>query len=190
MNKNLDLYIVYQFLKKLSTPFKDWKAFDLGIIDEKGDVLKSRDQLTDKELKDWTYFDLLVTNIKKLISAIPAGNQKMANMVMALYLTKEYKGKKAIVSEPGLKKTQGQVIGYARMKEQHQLADLLEKVKLNEDGGAPVNSAGGGNIAGIGVGPQGEPGVKLAMIRRYIKKNKSDMVKYANTQPTKTINPR
>ena len=36
MNKNLDLYIVYQFLKKLSTPFKDWKAFDLGIIDEKG----------------------------------------------------------------------------------------------------------------------------------------------------------
>ena len=190
MNKNLDLYIVYQFLKKLSTPFKDWKAFDLGIIDEKGNVLKSRDQLTDKELKDWTYFDLLVTNIKKLISAIPAGNQKMANMVMALYLTKEYKGKKAIVSEPGLKKTQGQVIGYARMKEQHQLADLLEKVKLNEDGGAPINSAGGGNIAGIGVGQQGEPGVKLAMIRRYIKKNKSDMVKYANTQPTKTINPR
>ncbi len=94
MNKNLDLYIVYQFLKKLSTPFKDWKAFDLGIIDDKGNVLKSRDQLTDKELKDWTYFDLLVTNIKKLISAIPAGNQKMANMVMALYLTKEYKGKK------------------------------------------------------------------------------------------------
>ena len=190
MNKNLDLYIVYQFLKKLSTPFKDWKAFDLGIIDEKGNVLKSRDQLTDKELKDWTYFDLLVTNIKKLISAIPAGNQKMANMVMALYLTKEYKGKKAIVSEPGLKKTQGQVIGYARMKEQHQLADILEQVKLNEDGGAPVNSAGSGNVAGIGVGPQGEPGVKLAMIRRYIKKNKSDMVKYANTQPTKTINPR
>ena len=187
MNKNLDLYIVYQFLKKLSTPFKDWKAFDLGIIDEKGNVLKSRDQLTDKELKDWTYFDLLVTNIKKLISAIPAGNQKMANILMALYLTKEYKGKKAIVSEPGLKKTQGQVIGYARMKEQHELADLLEQVNVNEEA---INSAGGGNVAGIGVGPQGEPGMKLAMIRRYIKKNKSDMVKNANTQPTKTINPR
>ena len=191
MNKNLDLYIVYQFLKKLSTPFKDWKAFDLGIIDEKGNVLKSRDQLTDKELKDWTYFDLLVTNIKKLISAIPAGNQKMANMVMALYLTKEFKGKKAIVSEPGLKKTQGQVIGYARMKEQHEIADLLEQVNLNEDGeGGPVNSAGSGNVAGIGVGPQGEPGINLAMFRRYKKKNKSDMVKNANTQPTKTINPR
>ena len=190
MNKNLDLYIVYQFLKKLSTPFKDWKAFDLGIIDDKGNVLKSREQLTDKELKDWTYFDLLVTNIKKLISAIPAGNQKMANMVMALYLTKEFKGKKAIVSEPGLKKTQGQVIGYARMKEQHQLADLLEKVNLNEDGEGPVNSAGSGNVAGIGVGPQGEPGINLAMFRRYKNKNILNMVKNANTRPAKTINPR
>jgi hypothetical protein len=76
------------------------------------------------------------------------------------------------------------------MKEHHQLADMLEQVKLNEDGEAPINSAGSGNVAGIGVGPQGEPGVKLAMIRRYIKKNKSDMVKDANTQPTKTINTR
>lgn len=30
--------------------------------------------------------------------------------------------------------------------------------KLNED--APVNAVGGGNIAGVGVGPQGEPGIK------------------------------
>lgn len=38
--------------------------------------------------------------------------------------------------------------------------------KLKEDGvsmvgGAPANVAGGGQIAGLGVGPQGEPGVKL-----------------------------
>ena len=31
------------------------------------------------------------------------------------------------------------------------------KDKMKED--APVNSAGGGNIAGIGVGPDGEPGI-------------------------------
>ena len=28
-----------------------------------------------------------------------------------------------------------------------------------EEGGAPTNNVGGGNIAGAGVGPQGEPGV-------------------------------
>jgi hypothetical protein len=36
--------------------------------------------------------------------------------------------------------------------------------KLKEDGvgmvgGTPVNNAGGGEIAGLGVGPKGEPGV-------------------------------
>jgi len=30
---------------------------------------------------------------------------------------------------------------------------------FEDDGGAPTNNAGSGNIAGIGVGPQGEPGV-------------------------------
>lgn len=31
--------------------------------------------------------------------------------------------------------------------------------KVQEE--APVNAVGGGNIAGLGVGPQGEPGVNL-----------------------------
>ncbi len=30
---------------------------------------------------------------------------------------------------------------------------------VNED--APTNAVGGGNVAGLGVGPQGEPGVDL-----------------------------
>ena len=171
MNKNLDLYIVYQFLKRLTTPFEEWKAFDLGVIDKKGRVLIPRDKLSKEQAQYWTYFDLLVSNIKKLIAAIPAGNQKLANMVMALYLTKEYKDQKAIVSEPGLAKTKGQVIGYARMKEHHELADVLEKINIQEE---TVNSAGGGNIAGIGVGPQDEPGVRLAQLKKYISKNKRE----------------
>ena len=32
------------------------------------------------------------------------------------------------------------------------------KKRMKED--APVNAVGGGNVAGLGVGPQGEPGVK------------------------------
>ena len=36
---------------------------------------------------------------------------------------------------------------------------------MEED--APVNSVGGGNIAGVGVGPKGEPGrPPMAMLRR------------------------
>ena len=51
------------------------------------------------------------------------------------------------------------------------------KDKMKED--APVNSAGGGNIAGIGVGPDGEPCIKkkkkkdivMGLIKRNVKEN-------------------
>lgn len=34
------------------------------------------------------------------------------------------------------------------------------KKEINEDMAGPTNVVGSGNIAGAGVGPQGEPGVK------------------------------
>jgi hypothetical protein len=43
--------------------------------------------------------------------------------------------------------------------------DLYKKKKIDEmgagavGGGGPTNTAGGGQVAGIGIGPQGEPGV-------------------------------
>jgi hypothetical protein len=45
---------------------------------------------------------------------------------------------------------------------------LRKRYAVNEDvAGAPTNSAGSGEIAGIGIGPQGEPGIKKSsMIRR------------------------
>jgi hypothetical protein len=42
---------------------------------------------------------------------------------------------------------------------------------LQEDGmagGAPTNAVGGGQIAGIGIPPQGEPGVKKKKIASFI----------------------
>jgi hypothetical protein len=40
------------------------------------------------------------------------------------------------------------------------------KNKLKED--APTNSVGGGNVAGLGVGPQGEPGVSKKTKKRVM----------------------
>jgi hypothetical protein len=37
---------------------------------------------------------------------------------------------------------------------------------MQED--APVNAVGGGQIAGVGVGPQGEPGVKKKKVASFI----------------------
>ena len=47
---------------------------------------------------------------------------------------------------------------------------IIEKAVEEE---APANSAGGGNIAGIGVGPQGEPGITPKAKRSYKKRNQA-----------------
>ena len=45
---------------------------------------------------------------------------------------------------------------------------------LKED--APANMAGGGNIAGLGVGPQGEPGIRKKKKREVNRMKRSKLV--------------
>jgi hypothetical protein len=49
--------------------------------------------------------------------------------------------------------------------------------KLGEE---PVNNVGGGKIAGLGVGPQGEPGLTRAQQRRYKRRNQKDIRNFIN----------
>ena len=42
---------------------------------------------------------------------------------------------------------------------------------------APANAAGGGNVAGIGVGADGEPGIRPDAANKYKKKNKDEFKK-------------
>ena len=42
---------------------------------------------------------------------------------------------------------------------------------------APANAAGGGNVAGIGVGADGEPGIRPKAANQYKKKNKDEFKK-------------
>jgi len=50
---------------------------------------------------------------------------------------------------------------------------------FTENDGA-VNAAGGGNIAGIGIGPDGEPGGRKALLRKLLRRT-SPMTKKALT---------
>lgn len=43
-------------------------------------------------------------------------------------------------------------------------------------GGPPTNNISSGNIAGAGVGPQGEPGGKKALLRKRIQKRKDPVL--------------
>ena len=88
----VDLFLVYQFIRRLATPFNKWKAYDLGIIDEKGKVLIKRKDFTKKAQSEaWGIFDIMIANLKKLLAKVPGGSSKLASYAAALFLIKEYK---------------------------------------------------------------------------------------------------
>ena len=84
-----NIFVIYQFLRILSTPWNKQKAFSLGIIDNKGNTLiKSKDQ-TPVQKKSATIFHRLIWNIKKLLGKLPGGKSRLAGYAAALYLVRE-----------------------------------------------------------------------------------------------------
>ena len=95
-----NIYFVYQFIKKLVTPFNKTKAFELGIVDEDGKILKRRRDLKTSEEKDaYNLSDTLIWNVKKLIGKVPGGKSKIASYGAALYLIKEQQDSYKITDE-------------------------------------------------------------------------------------------
>lgn len=159
MSNAVDLFTTYQFVKRLVTPFEKWKAYSLGIIDSQGHQLRTRDQFkTQAERDAFGYLDLLALNLKKLLARLPGGDKTIATYAAALLLLKEY---------PKVQKEDAELLD--------NLEPLFESYmqQINEDG-APTNAAGGGNIAGIGIGDKGEPPVKKT---KYKKANEADTQK-------------
>lgn len=94
LNENvvIDTFILYQLLKRLTTPFNKWKAYDLDIIDERGNILKPRSSLkSSKEKEAFTLVDLFVLNLKKILEMFPFGRNVLASYAAALFLLKEEK---------------------------------------------------------------------------------------------------
>jgi hypothetical protein len=86
-----DLFYAFRFLKLLVTPFEKTKAFELGIIDKDGTILKKRvDRQTPEEKSAYTVFHRLVFNLKRLIAKAPGGKSLVARYGAALFLIKEH----------------------------------------------------------------------------------------------------
>ena len=86
----MDIYMIYQFIKRLITPFTEMPAYRAGIIDNQGKFLKQRSQFTPAENAVCTYFDILIINLKRLIAKIPGGKSQLASYAAALLLTRTY----------------------------------------------------------------------------------------------------
>lgn len=174
----VDLYTTYAFIKRLVTPFKQWKAYKLGIIDEKGNQLKKRlDLKTMDEREAFGYTDILALNLKKLLAKVPGGQSTLGTYAAALLLLKEY---------PKVQKEDESLIDdLPRLLETYleESSCLLTEM----EGGAPTNAAGGGAIAGIGVGPKGEPPVSKKS--KYKRDNERDTAQMVRGILAKRLNP-
>ena len=161
----VDLFMVYQFIKRLATPFKEWKAHELGIIDERGVLLKSRKNLkTVAERDAFGLFDLMILKLKRLIEKIPGGKTRIASYAAALYLIKEGKDFDENMSDELLEE---QFMKY--------YTTVIEVALNNKFFEEIVNTSAGGNVAGL---PPDEPPVfkraQAALIRRNKKKKKDN----------------
>jgi hypothetical protein len=157
-NKIVDAYLIYSLLSRLATPFERWKAYKLKIIDAKGNVLRRRSELTtDEELNAWGRFDIAVANLKKLLAKVPGGSSKFANLAAAAWIFKESKH----YTNEQMDTT---------MVEDFQM--FFESIQEE----VPTNAVGGGHIAGVGVGPQGEPpmgrNAQLRRLKKILKRRK------------------
>ena len=87
MGRAIDLLITYRVIKLLVTPWEKHDAYKLGIIDDKGKVLrKARSLKTSEEKKSYTLLHRFVFNLKRLIGIVPGGKSKLGSYAAALGL--------------------------------------------------------------------------------------------------------
>ena len=168
----VDLFLVYQFIKKLVTPFNKWPAFKLGIIDAKGNIVIRRKDFTKKEQsKAFGVFDQLVGNVKKLLAKLPGGQTRLASYAAALWLVKEQAAleNNTMLNEEFLIE---EYLSEAENRFINEWADIIEASEKEE-----MTGVGSGAIAGLGFGAQGEPGVSKKAQKKYKRKNFKDFAK-------------
>ena len=135
--KVLDLFLVYQFVKRLSTPWNKTEAFKLGLINEKGVKLKSA--VSSEEQKAYAYYDRLVFNLKRLLEKLPGGKTRLGSFAAALFLMKEGVNEKEYTQTElaeGLYKEMTMLDESTTKK----LNELMEDAPANATGGAVVGT--------------------------------------------------
>jgi hypothetical protein len=180
----VDLFLVYQFIRRLATPFTEWEAYKQGVIDAEGNIIKNKsERRTRAEIESFRIFDLMILKLKKLLAKVPGGSSRIASYAAALWLIREWNhfSKESLLNENVsedliLESIDSFISHYSHytslvenVNQKSELDEIFSK-RFFED--TPTVNVGSGNIAGLGVGPQGEPGLTPSQMRRYKSKNK------------------
>ena len=165
----VDLFLVFNFIKRLVTPFTKWEAYKEGIIDEKGNILiKRKDFVKNSQRSAFGIFDQMILNLKKLLGKLPGGQTKLASYASALWLIREQQRIEATnyLTEESVEEDL-EVALERFLSENETLIAEAAKREIDEE---PANAVGGGNIAGLGIGPDGEPGVSKKNQKKHKKR--------------------
>ena len=165
----VDLFLVFNFIKRLVTPFTKWEAYKEGIIDEKGNILiKRKDFVKNSQKSAFGIFDQMILNLKKLLGKLPGGQTKLASYASALWLIREQQRIEATnyLTEESVEEDL-EVALERFLSENETLIAEAAKREIDEE---PSNAVGGGNIAGLGIGPDGEPGVSKKNQKKHKKR--------------------
>jgi len=93
ISRSADTFYTYRFIKLLTTPWEDTEAYEHGIVDEDGKVLRKARTLRSSEEKDaYTLFHRLAFNVRRLIEKLPLGRRRLASYAAALFLLREEAG--------------------------------------------------------------------------------------------------
>ena len=139
-----------RFLKMLVTPFDQLPAFELGIIDAEGNLLKKKKERKSKEEKNaYDTFTRLVINIKRHLRHLPLMKGRLGSLAAALYLIKE--------EDSGLTydETVGAFTQYLKenkIMDDREIMDLSEEcasVYLTEEGVPTTTTQSTGSTAGF-----------------------------------------
>lgn len=176
----VDLFLVYQMIRRLATPFSNWKAFETGVIDADGNILIPKDRRTRDQKDSFGKYDLMILKLKTLLGKLPGGDTRLASYAAALWLIKEHN---AFTNSDSIESLTEDSINesiqlFFRMYSDYTIP--IDTVNQIVEDGVPANNVGGGNIAGLGVGSQGEPGVSRLAQRRIRKKNKKSFKSLSN----------
>ena len=91
MSRAIDLIITYRVVKMLVTPFNKFKAYDLGIIDADGKVLRKFKEVKGSERKHYTMLHRFVFNLKRILKKVGLGSRLGSFAVALALLIKEDK---------------------------------------------------------------------------------------------------
>lgn len=166
MPSMVDHVLTYQFIKRFVMPYEEWPAFKTGVIDNKGNIVKKRKDLSNDEDKSFGNYDRLILNLRKLLAKLPGGNSRLGVWAATALLLKEGE-----TLDPDDVDILSEKLDSELLKVEHvNLSNTFSH--LYEDAGAvPGNAVGGGHIAGTKEAGD-DPPVRKKAHKAHIRKNK------------------